>query len=157
MFLAIFCGCTVCCGLVCFGPALAGSPASLLKILMNNLLVGVICFISTLYINWQVNMVIVSRLEGMGIFSSCRVYFNFFLTKTYLIMCSDMLFHPNVFSCDILAFCSEPLLIENTLGISYQNLGSDKATSYALIRWKFGRFSKITVYGYVKGDRTVLI
>ena len=45
----------------------------LLKILMNNLLVGVICFISTLYINWRVNMVIVSRLEGMGIFSACRV------------------------------------------------------------------------------------
>ena len=64
----------------------------LLKILMNNLLVGVICFISTFYINWRVNMVIVSRLEGMGIFSACRVYFKYFLTKTYLNMCSDMLF-----------------------------------------------------------------
>ena len=48
-------------------------------------------------------MVIVSRLEGMGI----RV-----LTKTYLNMCSDMLFYQNAISCDILAFCSEPLLIE---------------------------------------------
>ena len=37
-------------------------------------------------------MVIVSRLEGMGIFSACRVYFKYFLTKTYLNMCSDMLF-----------------------------------------------------------------
>ena len=64
----------------------------LTKILMNNLLVGVICFISTFYINWRVNMVIVSRLEGMGIFSACRVYFKYFLTKTYLNMCSDMLF-----------------------------------------------------------------
>ena len=81
----------------------------LLKILMNNLLVGVICFISTLYINLRVNMVIVSSLEGMGIFSACRVYFKYFLTKIYLNMCSDMLFYPNAFSCDILAFCSEPL------------------------------------------------
>ena len=61
------------------------------KILMNNLLVGVICFISTFYIHWRVNMVIVSRLEGMGIFSACRVHFKYFLTKTYLNMCSDML------------------------------------------------------------------
>ena len=37
-------------------------------------------------------MVIVSRLEGMGIFGACRGYFKYFLTKTYLIMCSDMLF-----------------------------------------------------------------
>ena len=79
----------------------------LLTLLMNNLLVGVICFRSTFYINWRVNMVIVSRLEGMAIFSACRVYFKYFLTKTYLNMCSDMLF-----SCDIFAFCSEPLLIE---------------------------------------------
>ena len=80
----------------------------LLKILMNNLLVGVICFISTLYINWQVNMVII----GVGIFSTLRVYFKYFLTKTYLNMCSDMLFYPNAFSCEILAFSSERLLIE---------------------------------------------
>ena len=52
----------------------------LLKIKMENLLVGVICFISTFYINWRVNMVIVSRLEGMGIFSASRVYFKYFLT-----------------------------------------------------------------------------
>ena len=62
------------------------------EILKYNLRVGVICFISTFYINWRVNMVIVSRLEGMGIFSACRVYFKYFLTKTYLNMCSDMLF-----------------------------------------------------------------
>ena len=70
----------------------------LTKIYMNNLLVGVICFISTLYINWRVNMVIVSCLEGMGIFGAYRVYLKYFLTKTYLNMCSDMLFHPNAFS-----------------------------------------------------------
>ena len=57
-------------------------------------------------------MVIISRLEGVGIFSACRVYFKYFLTKTYLNMCSDMLFYPNSFSCGILAFCSDPLLIE---------------------------------------------
>ena len=37
-------------------------------------------------------MVIVSRLEGMGIFNAYRVYFKYFLNKTYLNMCSDMLF-----------------------------------------------------------------
>ena len=36
-------------------------------------------------------MVIVSRLEGMGNFGACMVYFKYFLTKTYLNMCSDMI------------------------------------------------------------------
>ena len=93
-------------------------------------------------------MVIVSRLEVMATFSAYRVYFKYFLTKIYLSMCSDMLLHPNAFSYDILAFCSKSLLIENTIGISYQNFGLVKSTSYALIRWRFGKFSKITVYEY---------
>ena len=57
-------------------------------------------------------MVIVSHLEVMGIFSAYRVYFKYFLTKIYLSMCSDMLLYPYALSCDILAFCSESLLIE---------------------------------------------
>ena len=57
-------------------------------------------------------MVIVLRLEGMGIISASRVYFKYFLTKTYLNMCSNMHLYPNAFSCDTLVFCSDPLLIE---------------------------------------------
>ena len=59
-------------------------------------------------------MVIVSRLEVMSIFGAYRVYFKYFLTKMYLSMCSGMLLIPNAFSFDILAFCSESLLIGKT-------------------------------------------
>ena len=36
-------------------------------------------------------MVIVSCLEVMGIFSACRVYFKYFLTKINMSMCFGML------------------------------------------------------------------
>ena len=40
-------------------------------------------------------MVIVSCLEVMGIFSACRVYFKYFLTKINMSMCFGMLLDPN--------------------------------------------------------------
>ena len=40
-------------------------------------------------------MVIVSCLEVMGIFSACRVYFKYVLTKMNVCMCSDMFLDPN--------------------------------------------------------------
>ena len=65
-------------------------------------------------------MVIVSGFEVIGISVHYRVYIKYFLTKTKLSTCSDMLLNPNAFRCDILF---PALLIENTLGIAYQNFG----------------------------------
>ena len=56
-------------------------------------------------------MVIVSCLEVMGIFSACRVYFKYFLTKINMSMCFGMLLDPNTLKCDI---CSESLIVEKT-------------------------------------------
>ena len=57
-------------------------------------------------------MVIVSCLEGMGIFSACRVYFKYFLIKMNSCICSGMLLDPIALRCDIWSFCSESLMIE---------------------------------------------
>ena len=66
-------------------------------------------------------MVIVSCLEVMGIFSACRVYFKYFLTKMNVSMCYGMLLDPNALRCDIWSFYSESLMIEKTnIGIVYQ-------------------------------------
>ena len=66
-------------------------------------------------------MVIVSCLEVMSIFSACRVYFKYFLTKINMSMCFGMLLDPNTLKCDIWSFCSESLIIEkNTIGKVYQ-------------------------------------
>ena len=70
--------------------------------------------ISTFYMHKGVNMVIVSCLEVMGIFSACRVYFKYFLTKINMSMCFGMLLDPNTLKCDIWSFCSESLIIEKT-------------------------------------------
>ena len=59
-------------------------------------------------------MVIVSCFEVMGIFSACRVYFKYFLTKTNMSMCFCMLLDPNTLKCDIWSFCSESLIIGKT-------------------------------------------
>ena len=69
----------------------------------------------------KVNMVIVSCLEVMGIFSACRVYFKYFLTKINMSMCFGMLLDPNTLKCDIWSFCSESLIIERKcLGVRYR-------------------------------------
>ena len=69
---------------------------------------------STFYMHWCVNMVMVSCLEVMGIFSACTVYFKYILTKMNVYMCSGMLLDPNALRCDIWSFYSESLMIEKT-------------------------------------------
>ena len=69
-------------------------------------------------------MVIKSYLEVMGIFSAFRVYFNYFLIKINLSMCSGMLLDPNALRCNIWSFCSDSLIIEKKkpIGIAYTKL-----------------------------------
>ena len=60
-------------------------------------------------------MVLVSCLEVTGIFSACRVYFKYFLTKMNLSTCSGIFLDPNALRCDIWSICSESTIIEKTL------------------------------------------
>ena len=70
------------------------------------------------------------------IFSACRVYFKYFLTKMNVCMCSGMLSDPNALRCDIWSFYSESLMIEKTnIGIVYQISVKIKQSIYVLIRW----------------------
>ena len=96
-----------------------------LKILMNNLLVGVICFISTFYINWRVNMVIVSRSFGNcitvrrhGYLQCMKGVFQIFRDQNIFEHVLWHAFYPNAFSCDILAFYKQDL---NCLPLEYRS------------------------------------